>query len=345
MKKYAQNWLWAIILFWILIFSYLVLPQEIQVSYPQNYPRVTLHAYPVDPRDLLRGDYVILNYAFTRPNVASNVSDAFQKDFEELLKASTSGDKVYLVLETDEEMNATPLRFERKKPKEGLFLRGKIYADYRQRNAEVLFGIERYYIPEGTGRELEQARNRGQLMVEVAVHPEKGKALITDVFVEEGEETQTLFRSLDSGYRYTYNAGGTYYAPLSVDIPSGYERYTTTTKDSYTDGYEKNSDQKSDVLFIVQSDGSTLIVKKGDEVLETIVLDDFFNSLPFDSESKAFADDTLFFKYSGETLQFQLFFTNVYSTVYWQDDQHEIDVRDFSGMVFYSLLKEGSQNE
>jgi uncharacterized membrane-anchored protein len=347
MKKYAQNWQAGILFFWFLIFAYLVVPQEIHVTYPKEFPRVVFQAYPVDPRDLFRGDYVVLNYSFSRPDIAAEtLSDEFINELEDILNTSTSGDKVYLLLEVDEEGNALPIGYDRKKPEDdALFLKGKIYADYRGRNAEVLFGIERYYVPEGTGRELERARNRGKLKVEVAIHPKKGKSLITNVFIdtkdslpEEDDEWTVSDFLPEEGQHYTFGADGTY------SIPSGYDFLTTTTPQNFRRNDEED-DFSETYAFVHGDDGSTILFKKGGEIIEAIPMESFFQDLPLNEEEKTIADEQIVFSYSGKNIRFELLFTNISADVYRNEFATVVDVRAFDGMVFYSLKEDVPEQE
>jgi len=331
MKKYAQHWLWGIIAFWIVMLGYLILPQEIQVNYPADYPRVLLKAYPVDPQDLLRGDYVILSYAFSQPNTEF-LSPEFNREFEDILDSSTSGDKVYLMLETDDKGNAVPVKYVRKKPTDGLFLKGKIYADYRGRNAEVRFGIEKYFVPEGTGRELEKAKNMGDLEVEVAIHPKKGKALITGVFVT-GERSDNVHSDSDSTTSFS-DLSYSSKTDLVETLPKDYDFLTKTVRE---DQFPKEED---DYSFVAQSDGTTLLFKKGNEVLETISLDEFYRSLPLDKEDQKFADENITFDYEGKKVRLQLIFTGISANVDWTAEKPEALVSNFDGNVFFSVLED-----
>ncbi len=59
----------VIVAFWVAIFAYMIIPNAVQIV-NDDYPRVILKTQPVDPRDILRGDYVILS---------SHVNRSFQQ--------------------------------------------------------------------------------------------------------------------------------------------------------------------------------------------------------------------------------------------------------------------------
>ena len=113
--------------------------------------RAALLTVPVDPRSLLRGDYVVLDYV---------AGQGLPMDWNGYGNAYT-----YVVLEKKGETYER-VRFSLELPalEEGqICLRGR--PDYRR----VTFtDIAQYFVPEGEGRELEQARNTRRLFVDIA---------------------------------------------------------------------------------------------------------------------------------------------------------------------------------
>lgn len=142
-----------------------------RVSLLRSDDVVTLQTEPIDPRDLFRGDYVILNYDVSRLSLGRLDGDT---DFE-------SGDAIYVELAPGETTwNAVAVWKERRDPASGnSILRGRVSwvtdggATERPcpecRVATVAYGIESYFVPEGEGRELEDQRNAGSLTVDVAL--------------------------------------------------------------------------------------------------------------------------------------------------------------------------------
>jgi uncharacterized membrane-anchored protein len=132
-----------------------------------------LRVVPVDPRDLFRGEYVVLGYDFSTrvpPELAgaqyTNPSDA-------------TGRTVYVRLA--QEPDGSHWRTEQvtlDKPTSGTFLRGKVVGWNR-----VECGIESWFVQEGRGREIEQAIRDRQLSAEVAVTAD-GEAVLKDVKIE-----------------------------------------------------------------------------------------------------------------------------------------------------------------
>lgn len=109
---------------------------------------VTLETMPVDPRDLLRGDYVILNYKI------SNIPSPMFNDHDEERCKKMSGEKVdvYVLLEpSGPYYEAVRASYQKLSPVDGqVLIKGTENYCYFQTH-EIDYGLERYYVPEGTG--------------------------------------------------------------------------------------------------------------------------------------------------------------------------------------------------
>jgi uncharacterized membrane-anchored protein len=137
---------------------------------------VLLRVQPVDPRDLFRGDYVILGYDFSRlpanaiPGLVPQKGNGSER---------VEGQTVYvsLVPEADGQhyrggsYSLTP-------PASGLFLRGTL-----GRWNRIDFGIDRYYVQEGTGHRYEEALRNRRLFAEVVVTAD-GQAAVKGLKIE-----------------------------------------------------------------------------------------------------------------------------------------------------------------
>ena len=145
---------------------------------------ILLETRPVDPRDLLRGDYVILNY---------KISDIpFDRFTPPRTNAVPAGETVYVALEQRGEFHeitfasTTPIH-----PAPG-YVMPKATSRNPWRHADaggvhVDDGLERYYVPEGTGNP------QGKLTVKAAV-PASGQATIKEVFLD-GKPYATAMKS------------------------------------------------------------------------------------------------------------------------------------------------------
>lgn len=122
---------------------------------------IRLKTVPVDPRDLLYGDYVVLGYEISR------LDPGLWQEKSELPK---NGDKVHVLLKPVNGLYEAAGVYSAKpavKPGE-VVLRGTVQYSWNQ-SIHVNYGLEKYYVPEGTGKELEdQARN---MIVTVKVAP------------------------------------------------------------------------------------------------------------------------------------------------------------------------------
>lgn len=130
---------------------------------------ITLRTRPVDPRDLLYGDYVNLRY---------QVSELPGR----LWKGSTMPRRhqpAYVLLEPQPDGTYEAVAVFPEKPAttgSQAVLRGSVQ-DVWRRGLRLRYGLERYYVPEGAGRQLER---RQSLRVQVSVAP-WGQARITGV--------------------------------------------------------------------------------------------------------------------------------------------------------------------
>ncbi len=139
-------------------------------------PPVLLETRPVDPRDMLRGDYVILSY-----DISQFPLTMIQPP---VTTVAPGGSPIYVVLERRGEFHkavSASMTFPPAQPGQTV-IRGVVQHSWQPSNStnptvRVEYGLERYYVPEGTGN------LQGKLTVEAAV-PKSGKAIIKQVFVD-----------------------------------------------------------------------------------------------------------------------------------------------------------------
>jgi len=140
---------------------------------------ILLETRPVDPRDLLRGDYIILNY---------KISDIPLNMFSPLVTNSLPpGATVYVALEKQGEFyGVATASTEPITPAAGqVLLRGRTQSWWSETNAHLEYGLERYYVREGTGT------TQGKITVQAAV-PSSGRAQIKAVLVDGKPFEQTV---------------------------------------------------------------------------------------------------------------------------------------------------------
>ncbi|UOQ66465.1 GDYXXLXY domain-containing protein [Hymenobacter volaticus] len=140
---------------------------------------ITLRSTPVDPRDLLYGDYLNLNYSISQiPGHLWRGPDMPRRK-----------QAVYVVLESRqgnyEAVGVYPQ--EPTVPANQVVLRGWV-ADAFRRSIRLRYGFERYYVPEDTGRKLKPKQT---LRVQVSIAP-WGQARIKQVDVQPVSPPSTV---------------------------------------------------------------------------------------------------------------------------------------------------------
>ena len=129
---------------------------------------VVLQGAPVDPRSLMQGDYAILDYEIAV--VPDRYKDSFESG-DDMIVLLTKRDEVWEAMEYLNSVRAHRLRNE-------VFIRGEL-----QSNGRIDFGIGTYFVPEGTGRAVEEARD---VKIRVSLSDD-GDATVTGVILD-GED-------------------------------------------------------------------------------------------------------------------------------------------------------------
>lgn len=161
----------GILLFWILILGGFIGMKEWTL---RTGTEVLLAIRPVDPRDIFRGDYVILSYDISTVEAPTTLSAA----------NDNARGPIYVRLNVDEEgvahstgvSTTTP-------PSEALFIKGSIVRRTGEQ-VRVEYGIESFFVPEGRGLEIE--RHLRDMHAKVVIDS-AGNAVLKGL-VYEGEE-------------------------------------------------------------------------------------------------------------------------------------------------------------
>jgi uncharacterized membrane-anchored protein len=145
---------------------------------------VTLQTRPVDPRDFLRGDYVVLNYEI------SNLPAGELKE----TPSRGRGTPVYVKLARKDGgvYEAVSVHSEPVPVGDGeVLIRGRaasgatcgsnhrVFCD----RLRITYGIERYFVPQDEGKEIERSRNQGKVSIVAAVTP-AGRAAIKRLLLD-----------------------------------------------------------------------------------------------------------------------------------------------------------------
>ncbi|MCL2010749.1 MAG: GDYXXLXY domain-containing protein [Synergistaceae bacterium] len=152
---------------------------------------VRLSTEPVDPRDLFRGDYVTLRFSIEQ------FDERLLSDEDYLRLAALSGRLtraentfgappvyVYATLEPGEGGIWSPVRMSLSPPGAGVYLRAQaMRAAGRAIRLDLGDYLRRWYVRENTGRELEDAARKGNLVGVVKVW--RGRPVLTSLEVPE----------------------------------------------------------------------------------------------------------------------------------------------------------------
>jgi uncharacterized membrane-anchored protein len=151
---------------------------------------IVLEVVPVDPRSLFRGDYVVLNYDISRIETASGEEPLRRGAVVYVTLQKTQGDRWQVVQSGLSPPASTAA--------DQVVLKGRVqYASHATAQApgqaSVRYGIESFFVPEGTGRELEKLVGEKKLAALIAVD-EEGNAAIKGL-VSEGKRVyeESLF--------------------------------------------------------------------------------------------------------------------------------------------------------
>lgn len=153
----------AIILQVFILLS-LVVKKEVDLRYGR---KIIVKTVPVDPRSLFRGDYVNLRYEFSQIDltavgksknyfyIGETVYVRLAKNQDEWLVKSIS-DKPITIKSADEIMLCGTVSHSR-------FWQA-------EKNIEVSYGIESYFVPEGKGKPIERDIRQKRVQVELSVN-------------------------------------------------------------------------------------------------------------------------------------------------------------------------------
>jgi uncharacterized membrane-anchored protein len=149
---------------------------------------VRLDIVPVDPRDLFRGDYVVLNYRIGTVNIPTDVTTSF-----------TRGQQVFVTLRPDGSSKSKAVAISAERPAVSgtdIVISGVVSAastcqlneagvsdcKLGRRAVGVRYGLESYFVPEGEGKKIELTP-KALLEVVAAIAP-SGQAAIKRLLID-----------------------------------------------------------------------------------------------------------------------------------------------------------------
>ncbi|EHQ90820.1 GDYXXLXY domain-containing protein [Desulfosporosinus youngiae] len=120
---------------------------------------ILLETKAYDPTDLFRGDYVALNFAISDVP-KSKVDLSLDKVYNKNLYVSLKQEGKYFVVDQVSDV----------KPKQGVYLKGKFREGFNgfgqageAANYRVDYSLDKYFVEQGSGKELEQESIKGGL--------------------------------------------------------------------------------------------------------------------------------------------------------------------------------------
>lgn len=191
---FGPTWLWLAVTAFIQTVALREIVVERQ-SLLKNGREIILPVVPVDPRDLFRGDYVVLGYTIS-PIKRSDLADAAA--FDTVTKGSTVyvtlqpiPDGTWKVASVDSPFPSLPGHGNVVLSGRVRYKRGEVTEVAQE--IDVSFGIERYFVPEGTGKALEAKVRDNQIQAIVAVDRDGNAAIKGLIVGGERHEDPPLF--------------------------------------------------------------------------------------------------------------------------------------------------------
>ncbi len=142
--------LWILVTWWVIL-GWFILFQEIQIW---RWTEILMKTSPVDPRDFFRGDYVVLGYEVAEIEWCPEWT-------------------IFIPLELDQWNIATWIDCLSNKPKNTLFIK------WTNKNGNIRFGIEKYYVQEWKWIELEKAV--GEMWMQVSIAKDWSARLLSHI--------------------------------------------------------------------------------------------------------------------------------------------------------------------
>lgn len=163
---------------------------------------ILLDTKAFDPRDVFRGDYISLSYEIEEITLDKFPVEFQNKEFADIkqVKKATNNGIVYGVLKIqNKQAEMAYITFE--PPTDKTYIKGKLdnlyqFVRYQDINVDpkkqdeltaeeksrlfyVDFGLDKYFVPENTGQELEKKAREGEIIAKIKLL--KGYGILTDI--------------------------------------------------------------------------------------------------------------------------------------------------------------------
>ena len=166
----SSPWLrWGILA--LIQLGLIAIPLADRLDVQMNGEVVSLELVPIDPRDLLRGDYVIINLAIGRLSADLPGGDGVKP-----------GDTVFVELAPAENGPAQPVRIAKRRSEAGEVAVEGVILSVTGTDIGIDFGMDAFFLPEGEGLEIERMAT-DRLLLEVSVAPD-GRSLPLNLLID-----------------------------------------------------------------------------------------------------------------------------------------------------------------
>ena len=199
----------------------------------QTGGNVFLRTVPIDPRDLLRGDYMRLTYEVgTVPR-----SLVAEGEFEEMQKPAR---RVYLAYRADDRGVIIPIRLSLTRPENERYIRGRTIRNRQPNVISVHYGVEKFFVQQDRGRSLlrdwQLEGVRIPLEMKVAVGQDSGIAVLNGHrYADMGLSVRFPRRSAQQErppYRITVRVVNASQQPMSIVDPQDHHTFRIELSES-----------------------------------------------------------------------------------------------------------------
>lgn len=184
-KKRGNRYLVAFLVMFFMLISMTVQPMMTNTFGKE----ITIKTKPFDPRDVFRGDYVQLYYDIndiTLDRLEDRILNMKDKKEDYDPFKVLRGKKLYVTLKEDKGFYIVD-KVTLKKPKDGIFIMAKYSHPVFAENTNgkitgiaVDYRLDKYFLPENTGKELEQKALQGEIYAKIKVY--RGYSLLREIY-------------------------------------------------------------------------------------------------------------------------------------------------------------------
>lgn len=153
---------------------------------------IVIKTIPYDPRDIFRGDYVVLNYEINvikNEFISEEIKELGDPEDEYSYYDELKTKDIYVILKEVDGVHVIESAV-LKKPKKGIYLKGKYdytVGSWDQKTSKritegirVDYTLDKFFVSENTGKDLEELSRKGELYAKIKIY--RGYSLLVDVF-------------------------------------------------------------------------------------------------------------------------------------------------------------------